>query len=150
MLSFEEKKTIIENFEVLTAHPVSLGRINYHYPESKREKQLVVKFLHPNGNGFVYQPDAPAAAKDGFVNIREYEEADLKNILRDAICYLKTDGLPYQDGDTVLFHNQANEELRASYENEMWIIYTGKNVEAVFPSFEAAKGYLLDEGFYEA
>lgn len=150
MLSFEEKQAIIEKMNGLEANPVSLGRINYHYPESKRDKQIVVKFLHPNGNGFVYWPDSLEAGKDGFVNIRDYNASELEAVLKGAIGYLQTDGEPYQNGDTILFRNDRGEELRTSYENEMWIIYTGDNVEAVFPSLEAAQGYLLDEGFYEA
>lgn len=54
MLTFEEKLSIIETFPELQRKDVSLGRVNFHYPESVQEKKIVVQHLHPNGNGFVY------------------------------------------------------------------------------------------------
>lgn len=54
MLTFEEKLSIIETFPELQRKDVSLGRVNFHYPDSVQEKKIVVQHLHPNGNGFVY------------------------------------------------------------------------------------------------
>lgn len=42
MLTFEEKKKIIESFSELTRHDVSLHRVNYHYEESHSDKKVVI------------------------------------------------------------------------------------------------------------
>ena len=53
-LSFEEKKAIFDDYEELTAVPVSMNRINYHFNASAVDHKIVVRFLHPNGNAFIY------------------------------------------------------------------------------------------------
>ncbi len=39
MLTFEEKLAIIESFQELKRHDVSLGRVNFHYEDSVMEKK---------------------------------------------------------------------------------------------------------------
>ena len=79
MLTFEEKLSIIETFPELQRKDVSLGRVNFHYPDSVQEKKIVVQHLHPNGNGFVYAGHMRKKDTDrkGFINIRDYNEAEL-------------------------------------------------------------------------
>ena len=91
MLTFEQKQQIIEEFPQLTKKEISLKRVNYHFEESLYEKTIVVEKLHPNGNGFVFVGDLLKYEKEadkGLVNIRDYSEADLREIIQDAINYL--------------------------------------------------------------
>ena len=53
-LSFEEKKAIFDDYKELTAVPVSMNRINYHFNASAVDHKIAVRFLHPNGNAFIY------------------------------------------------------------------------------------------------
>lgn len=39
MLTFEEKLTIIESFPELTRNDISLGRVNFHFEESVKDKR---------------------------------------------------------------------------------------------------------------
>ncbi|MBC1522461.1 hypothetical protein HB912_12465 [Listeria aquatica] len=152
MLSFEEKRKIITRFTVLEEKPVSMKRYNYHYPASKRDKTVLVKHLHPNGNGFVYAPyleGEEVLDKEGYVNIYEATEDKLIQLIERAITYMDSDGEAYQEGDTFVYQNDAGELLKLVFENKMWIVYAYENVEAVFKSLDQAESYLADEGFFE-
>jgi hypothetical protein len=87
MLTFEQKKEIIESFPELARKDVSLGRINYHYEGSGYDKKIVVYHLHPNGNGFVYAGNMSGYETDerGLVNIRDYSAHDLRSIIKASI-----------------------------------------------------------------
>ena len=87
MLSFEEKLKVIESFPELERKNVSLGRVNFHYNDSVFEKKIVVQHLHPNGNGFVYAGNLQNYEVDakGFINIRDFSEADLRRIVKESI-----------------------------------------------------------------
>ena len=63
-LSFEEKKAIFDDYEELTAVPVSMNRINYHFNASAVDHKIVVRFLHPNGNAFIYAGYLPKEETD--------------------------------------------------------------------------------------
>ncbi|WP_430535076.1 hypothetical protein [Listeria rocourtiae] len=147
MLSFEEKKNIIDEYTELEAHPVSMGRINYHFPDSVREKRIAVNHLHPNGNAFVYAPYLDEADKNGFVNIREATESEIRELVSGAISFLSTDGDEFEEGYEEEFRDAYRTVLILRYENKMWAIYSDDHLEAIFPSREAADGYLADEGF---
>ena len=84
MLTFEEKKAIIETFPQLTAKDVSMKRVNYHFEDSLYEKTVVVHHFYPNGNGFVFVADLPGYEVNdkGLVNIREASEAELRERLQ--------------------------------------------------------------------
>ena len=90
MLTFTEKLAIIESFPQLQRKDISLGRVNFHFEESVYDKKIVVQHLHPNGNGFVYAGHLPAKVKDkkGLVNIRDYSEEELRDLLTNSIAYL--------------------------------------------------------------
>ena len=90
MLTFAEKLAIIESFPQLQRKDVSLGRVNFHFEESVYDKKIVVQHLHPNGNGFVYAGHLPNKETDkkGLVNIRDYSEEELRDLLRKSIAYL--------------------------------------------------------------
>lgn len=152
MLSFDEKRKIINGFAALEEKPVSMKRYNYHYPASKREKTVLVKHLHPNGNGFVYAPYLEESAKldkEGYVNIYDVTEAELVQLIEQALTYMDSDGGAYQEGDTFVYQNDTGELLKLVFENKMWIVYAYDNVEAVFKSLDQAESYLADEGFFE-
>lgn len=148
MLSFEQKQLIIESFPELMKKEISLKRLNYHFEESLYEKTIVVEKLHPNGNGFVYVGDLlkyeKLANDKGLVNIRDFDEKSLREIIRDSIDYLaeETD-IPIEetwvsrDGTILtLVHDQWN-----------WDIYHQNNLEESFGTREAAMNYLHEEGF---
>ncbi|WP_260447723.1 hypothetical protein [Listeria booriae] len=147
MLSFEEKKNIFDQYTELEAHPVSMGRINYHFPASVREKKIAVNHLHPNGNAFIYAPFLDDADKNDFVNVREATEAELKELLSGSISFLSTDGDEFEEGYEEAFRDAYRTVLILRYENKMWAIYADDHLEAIFPSREAADSYLMDEGF---
>ena len=90
MLTFSEKLTIIESFPQLQRKDVSLGRVNFHFEDSVYDKKIVVQHLHPNGNGFVFAGHLPSKDTDkkGYVNIREYSEVELRDLLHKSIAYL--------------------------------------------------------------
>ncbi|HAU34842.1 MAG TPA: hypothetical protein DCW76_11110, partial [Lysinibacillus sp.] len=87
MLTFEQKQAIIESFSELTKKEISLKRLNYHFMDSLYEKTIVVEKLHPNGNGFIFVGDLlryEQEANKGLVNIRDYDEQQLREIIADA------------------------------------------------------------------
>ncbi|HWK22578.1 MAG TPA: hypothetical protein VNS08_06035 [Ureibacillus sp.] len=148
MLSFEQKQSIIESFPELTKKEISMNRVNYHFEESLYEKTIVVEKLHPNGNGFVYVGDLlkyeKLANDKGLVNIRDFSELELREIIQDAINFLSEDlDIPViekwssRDGVTL--------ELRHHLRD--WNIYYQDNLEETFGTREAAVEYLLEEGF---
>ncbi|MFD0048675.1 hypothetical protein ACFVHQ_04995 [Actinomycetes bacterium NPDC127524] len=154
MLTFEEKLSIIESFPELERKDVSLGRVNFHYEESVHEKKIVVQHLHPNGNGFVYGGHLPKAAIDrkGYVNIRDYSESELRDIIKKSIGYLselheeKEEEDMYTDLEGV-WTKRGQEELSLVKEDLLWNIYSGSNLEDCFESPIEAERYLKEEGF---
>ncbi|GLC89481.1 hypothetical protein [Lysinibacillus piscis] len=150
MLTFEEKQAIIDSFPTLTKKEVSLKRLNYHYADSLYEKTIVVEKLHPNGNGFVFVGDLLRYEKEandkGLVNIRDYDEQQLREIIEDAIQYLSDE----HEADEPIVENWKSREgtqLQLIFEQRSWNIYHGDNLEEAFGTYEAAKEYLLEEGF---
>lgn len=87
MLTFKQKLDILESFPELTRKNVSLGRVNFQYEQSVYDKKNVVYHLHPNGNGYVYGERLLGYPMDdkGFVNIRDFTEAELRIIVEKAI-----------------------------------------------------------------
>lgn len=148
MLSFDEKSTIIEEFPELTKKPISMNRINYHYEESLYDKTIVIEKLHPNGNGFVYVGDLvkyEGVANDkGLVNIRDFDEQSLKEIIRDAIDYLSED-LEIPTEETWI--SKEGVELQLVHHKRDWNIYFNDNLEESFGTREAVEAYLREEGF---
>lgn len=151
MLTFEEKLNIIESFEELTRHNVSLGRVNFHFEGSIREKKTVVYHLHPNGNGFVYTAhlnDYPSDAK-GMTNIRDCSEGDLRTIIAASIDSLLTEELadfvPFSDEPWV---NANGQELLLTREDaDTWSVYADDMLDGIFTTYEEAASYLDQEGF---
>lgn len=148
MLSFEQKQAIIETFPELIKKEISLNRLNYHFEDSLYEKTIVIEKLHPNGNGFVYVGDLLKYEKEanekGLVNIRDYDEESLKEIIQDALEYLS------EDMETPIVENWTSREgtiLELIHEKRNWNIYYQNNLEESFGTREAAVAYLLEEGF---
>ena len=150
MLTFEQKQAIIDSFPELTKKEISLKRLNYHFMDSLYEKTIVVEKLHPNGNGFVFVGDLlryEEEAKDkGLVNIRDYDEQQLREIIEDAIQYLSEEA-EEQEPIEELWQNREGAQLMLACEQRSWNVYHGENLEEAFGTQEAAKEYLLEEGF---
>ncbi|MGE7109912.1 hypothetical protein [Lysinibacillus sp. NPDC047702] len=150
MLTFEQKQIIIESFSGLTKKEVSLKRLNYHFMDSLYEKTIVVEKLHPNGNGFVFVGDLlryEAEANDkGLVNIRDYDEQQLREIIEDAIQYLSEEE-DEQEPIVEIWQSRDNVQLKLAFEQRSWNVYHGENLEEAFGTYDAAKEYLLEEGF---
>ncbi|RHW34939.1 hypothetical protein D1B33_12890 [Lysinibacillus yapensis] len=148
MLSFEEKQAIIESFPQLSKKEISLNRVNYHFEDSLYEKTIVVEKLHPNGNGFVYVGDLlkyDSLSNDkGLVNIRDFDERALREIVQDAIDYLSED-LETPIEETWIGQDGVIIELR--HDQRDWNIYFNNNLEESFGTREAAVSYLKEEGF---
>ncbi|RTR31481.1 hypothetical protein EKG37_11430 [Robertmurraya yapensis] len=154
MLSFEEKLQIIESFPQLTRRDVSLGRVNFHYEESDYDKKTVVYHLHPNGNGFVYAEylDEYEPDQKGMVNIREFSAKELRKIIEQSIESLAPrsnieSAIVGESEEEEYWINEENFTLILIYEDEMWNVYAGLNLDGTFPSYNEAAQYLKEEGF---
>ena len=150
MLTFEQKQTIIESFPGLTKKEISMKRVNYHFMDSLYEKTIVVEKLHPNGNGFVFVGDLlryeEEANDKGLVNIRDYDEQQLREIIEDAIQYLSEEA-EEQEPIEEIWRNREGAQLMLAFEQRSWNVYHGGNLEEAFGTHDAAKEYLLEEGF---
>lgn len=150
MLTFEQKQSIIESFSELTKKEISLKRLNYHFMDSLYEKTIVVEKLHPNGNGFVFVGDLlryeEEANDKGLVNIRDYDEQQLREIIEDAIQYL-SEAEDEQEPIVEIWQSRDNVQLTLAFEQRSWNVYHGENLEEAFGTYDAAKEYLLEEGF---
>lgn len=170
MLTFEQKLQIIQSYPQLERRDVSLGRVNFHYDQSVYDKTTIVYHLHPNGNGYVYAGMLKGYEVDakGFVNIREYSENELRQVLEKSIQSLtgnvqtetasaKTDlpsspkaSQPKLGGNPGgIWRNASGETLLLKYEDDLWYIFTtpGMSLEMVFETRDEAGEYLADEGF---
>ncbi|WP_285767731.1 hypothetical protein [Peribacillus sp. SI8-4] len=158
MLTFEEKLRIIETFPELQRKDVSLGRVNFHYPDSVQEKKIVVQHLHPNGNGFVYAGHMKKKDTDrkGFINIRNYDEAQLKELIQKSMDYLSAPAVEIEEEDDEFARlegtwvSKEKQELSLIREDQLWNVYSGSNLEECFESPIEAERYLLDEGFRQS
>ncbi|MFJ7951018.1 hypothetical protein ACIQZG_05740 [Lysinibacillus sp. NPDC096418] len=150
MLTFEQKQAIIESFPGLKKKEISLKRVNYHFENSLYEKTIVVEKLHPNGNGFVFVGDLLRYEKEandkGLVNIHDYDETQLREIVEDAITYLSEE-IEDEEPTVEIWRNREGEKLDLVCEQRSWNVYHGENLEEAFGTYDAAKSYLLEEGF---
>lgn len=155
MLNFEDKLAIIATFPELERVNVSLGRVNFQFKESVSDKKNVVYHLHPNGNGFVFAGKLPNYQSDekGMVNIRNFSEEELKQIIKESIQSLSEVNKPVVeaaiigDSQEERWVNEENQQLLLINENEAWNIYFGLNLEDTFDTYEEAEMFLVDEGF---
>lgn len=150
MLTFEQKKEIIGRFSELTEKTISMKRVNYHFEGSQFEKKIVVEKLHPNGNGFVYVGDLLAYKADerGLVNIRDFSEQELIDVIEDSIMYLSEVDEP--KAEVVIeesWRNASNDQLLLVEEEPYWNVYHAFNLEESFGTKEDAEAYLREEGF---
>ncbi|WP_088068226.1 hypothetical protein [Gottfriedia luciferensis] len=151
MLTYEEKLAIIESFPELTKKSVSLGRTNFQYEESLKEKKNVVFHLHPNGNGFVYAEGIKGYKTNdkGMVNIRDFSEEELRTIITKSIESLSIEPIFYDDEEEVeeIWVNANGQILKLVSEMDMWNVYAGENLDGTFNSYGEACEYLDEEGF---
>jgi hypothetical protein len=148
MLSFEEKLLILESFPELERKDVSLKRVNFHYDRSAYEKKIVGFHFHPNGNGYVYAGELEGYQTDekGFVNIRDFNVEELRSLVAQSIGSL-TGQAPFEEGQEEQWIGPDKASLVVKFEDEMWYIFAGLNLEAAFDTYEEARGYLREEGF---
>ncbi|WP_082235159.1 hypothetical protein [Halobacillus massiliensis] len=148
MLTFEEKLRIIEEFPELTKKDISLGRVNFHFEESLYDKKNVVYHLHPNGNGFVYGAEIEGVEVDdrGMVNIRDYDEHQLRALIRDAIDSLS---MTPAEKDPVMeeWLNRSGQSLVLMREEDGYNVYAEESLEGAFNSYKEAANFLEQEGF---
>lgn len=158
MLSLDEKLAIAASFPELQRKDVSLGRINFHYLESDYEKTTVLYHLHPNGNGFVYAEYIPGCTVDskGLVNIRDYSEYELREIIAKSIQSLTRSGSPKVAKTEDVAVDQQQEEiwvdevgnlLSVTFVEDLWYIFAGENLDCAFETYEEVQEYLEEEGF---
>lgn len=162
MLSFEQKLNILDSFPELEKKTVSLGRVNYHFEGSVQEKKTVGYHLHPNGNGFIYAGLLKGYDKDakGYVNIREFSESQLRGLVHESILSLTANDevpvepLPSAPSSIIKpspgggnWVNEDGHVLTLKYEDDIWYIYSGIQLEMAFETREEAGIYLEEEGF---
>lgn len=149
ILTFEEKKAIFDSYPELEAVPVSLNRLNYHFQGSAVDKTVVVRFLHPNGNAFIYAGYLPKEeTKKGYISVLEADEETLRSLVDQAIAFLKKTEDGYEEGYSELWFDQAGDVLRLHYENPTWsVLLPNQQVEGIFKTKEAGEAYLREEGF---
>lgn len=148
MLTFEQKQAILEDFPQLTKKDISMKRVNYHFEGSLYEKTIIVEKLHPNGNGFVFVGALEKYKEQsvkGLVNIRDFSEAELREIVQDAIDYLaeEIDNSPIVE----IWTNAEGTTLELVYNYQNYSVYHDKNLEDTFGTREVAVEYLKEEGF---
>ncbi|WP_204553571.1 hypothetical protein [Bacillus ectoiniformans] len=154
MLTFDEKLSIIESFPELERRNVSLGRVNFHFENSKSDKKNIVYHLHPNGNGFVYAGEVKGVKTDskGLVNIREYSEEELRVLIKEAI-YSLTPGNepeePVEDFKEIWVNADHHILTLVAEEEDLWNVYAGPNLDGTFTSYKEAAQYLDEEGFHK-
>lgn len=151
MLTFDEKKKIIEEFSELREQKVSMNRLNYHFDESGVDKTIVVKYLHPKShNVFVYAGYLPSSeTKDGYISAIDAAEEELRELIRLGIAELRKteDGFP--DGYEELWEDDRGDLLRLRYIAPVWgIVMQTESIEAIFKTKEAGEAYLEEEGFF--
>lgn len=157
MLSFQEKLDICSSFPELERRDVSLGRVNFAYEGSVYDKKTVVYHLHPNGNGYVYAgllQSVPTDAK-GFVGIRDAGAEELRSLIARSIASLSdrpeasaARSVPAAQAPAEqLWRGPDNQTLKLLYEDELWYVYAGANLESAFETLEEAEEYLKEEGF---
>lgn len=159
MLTFEQKLAVLDSYSELERKDVSLGRVNYHFEESRHDKKTIAYHLHPNGNGFVYAGLLKGYPVDhkGLVNIREYSESELRSLLDATIAAMagfesstpaptpkkaKTKNSHWTDAD--------GNKLELKHEEDMWYLYAGANLDMAFETVQEAEEYLAEEGFVRA
>jgi len=153
MLTFDEKLAIAKSFPELQEKKVSLGRVNFQYPESKTDKKNVIYHLHPNGNGFVYAEGISGYPVDqkGMVNIRDFSEEELYTLIQKSIDKLSADPKQESMNDSgameEVWRNEEGHTLTIIVEEDMWNVYAGIYLDGTFPSYNEAKSYLMEEGF---
>jgi hypothetical protein len=155
MLNFNEKLAIIEAFPELERKNVSLGRVNFQITESISDKKNIVYHLHPNGNGFVYAGNLEGYNADdkGMVNIRDFSEDELKQLIKDSIRSLTP--IDPSSAEAAIIGDQVeerwvdneNNQLIVINENDAWNIYFGLNLDESFDTYGEAEAFLKEEGF---
>ncbi|RWZ58077.1 hypothetical protein EQV77_09850 [Halobacillus fulvus] len=148
MLTFEEKLSIIEEFEELTKKEISMGRVNFHFEDSLYDKQIVVYRLHPNGNGFVYGGEMNDYETDdrGMINIRHFDAEELRDVVRDSIDSLS---LSPAEKNPVMeeWLNNFDQALILLREEDGFAVYADERLEGFFNSYQEAAEFLTQEGF---
>jgi hypothetical protein len=159
MLTFEQKLAILDSYPQLERRNVSLGRVNYHFEQSRHEKKTVASHLHPNGNGYVFAGLLRGYESDdkGLVNIRDYSESELRELLDASITSLSmyipevpAPGKRKKKTATVadsLWVNGDGHTLSLKLEEDLWYLYAGLQLEMAFETIEEAEEYLAEEGF---
>jgi len=160
MLTFEQKMAILDTYPELERKQVSLGRVNYHYEESQHDKKTVAYHLHPNGNGFIYAgllKGYPVDSK-GFVNIHDYEEDALRELITASIHSLSAEKPDTSEKPAKQAATKATDagqawvdadgaQLALRLEDDVWMVYSGIHLEMAFETREEAEEYLAEEGF---
>ncbi|MNY37616.1 hypothetical protein D3C86_1721910 [compost metagenome] len=136
--------------------------MNFHYLESDYEKTTVLYHLHPNGNGFVYAEYIPGCTADakGLINIRDYNEDELRDIIAKSIQSLTLSGSPKAAAPTVaeveeedgvsqeeIWTDDNGNTLNVTFVEDLWYIYAGENLDCAFETYEEVQEYLTEEGF---
>lgn len=152
MLSFEQKLAVLDSFPELQRHDVSLGRVNYRFDQSVHEKKTVAYHLHPNGNGFVYGALLEGYATDGkgYVNIRDFTEEQLRAIVGQSIRSLSSPTEGTRDrrhSDKQSWIGPNGHELTVTFEDDLWYVYAGLNLDAAFETAEEVEEYMREEGY---
>jgi hypothetical protein len=155
LLTFEQKLAVVESFPELQRNQVSLGRLNFHYEQSAYDKKIVVYHLHPNGNGFVYAGRLKGYQKDdkGMVNIRDYTVDELRSLIKESIQSLSTNEseIPPRaiDANTQeeRWAGPDDQTLRVYFEDDLWYVYAGLNLESAFETYDEVEAYMREEGF---
>ncbi len=160
MLTFEQKLAILDSFPELERRDVSLGRVNYHFEGSVHDKKTVGYRFHPNGNGYVFAGLVGDYDTDdkGFVNVRDFSEAQLREIIDASIRSLSAGGSSASaskpaapkvssSSQDEIWTDHEGQELVLKFEEETFFLYSGESLEMAFETREEAEEYLAEEGF---
>ncbi|MBO9598598.1 MAG: hypothetical protein J7559_12380 [Cohnella sp.] len=152
MLTFEQKVAILSSFPELERKDVSMGRVNFHFEGSVFDKKSVGYHFHKNGNGFVFAGRLQDIDSDerGYVNVRDYGEQELRELVARSIESLSGDSdawIEPEEGQEETWEGPNRSVLTIRYEDDMWYVFAGLNLDGAFETYEEAKAYLIEEGF---
>lgn len=103
-LTFKHKREIFRSFPELIEEVMSNGRVNYRYEASKWPRKVVATELSQTGNGYVYGGYLVEYKKwiddRGWINIRDFSEKPLRELIRKAIISFGGEGVEKSSNET--------------------------------------------------
>lgn len=93
MLSFNEKRALLNSYKELTEVPISYNRFNYYFEDSQQRGKVIVRELSHTGNAYIcgFYLTGFDSLKDprGWINIKDFTKAEIMEMLDWALDSFK-------------------------------------------------------------